>query len=63
MALIMLAELLTAKSEAEQLSPSVLPAVSGPAALITGGAERREEARGGVTPRRRRKADELKIEG
>lgn len=46
MALIMLAELLTAKSEAEQLSPGVLPAVSGPAALITGGAVRRGEARG-----------------
>lgn len=29
MALITLAELLTAKSEAEQLSPGVLPAVSG----------------------------------
>lgn len=47
MALIMLAELLTTKSEAEQLSPGVLPAVSGPAALITGGAVRRGEGRGG----------------
>lgn len=38
MALIMLAEQLTVKPEADQLSPCVLPTMRGLGALITGGA-------------------------
>lgn len=40
MALIMLAELLTVESEADQLSLSLLPSMTGLRALITAGAGR-----------------------
>lgn len=54
MALITLAELLTVKPEADQLSLCALPTMRGLGALITGGAARgRQGGLGGVLQRKK----------